>query len=814
MWGDMRLPNISWKTENPLNFSLAHEARVSPATHSWIRRHAAHVLLAVGAFAISFAGRDGRVDTVVAQNVPAIRISAAALEARSEDGNTASLPLIKEGVSVRIDDGHATSTYDHSFQNESTTRLEGNYRLTVADGATATGFAYWNGTDKIVGEIFEREAARQVYEAITGLRRDPGLLEQTGEGSFSFRVFPIAPGETKHVQVTTSHWLQRHDGALEYRARIATPPAGRNDADLKVEIADARGVDSVESTTHEITTEPITDGVRVKIGKPKVADGGELVVRYKPKESPMTLRVATHKDASDAYFMATLDTPVAAKSTAKVSHDVTLVLDRSGSMEGTGIEAAKTAARKLVEKLDEQDAVNVILFDDKVEPLWPAPRVLDAKTRKEADAYIASATARGGTEIAKALEKALASQTKDARPDVVLFLTDGQSDGPSAVAVATKDTSATRVFTVGLGSGVDKALLTKIAAEKHGRFTFVADAKAVEAEFSKVLGELEPPMLTNVKIRAEGMTITQMYPSDGMDLFADDQLRIFGRASGSAPGKIIVDAQKDGVAMHIESAVDATKSASHPYVARSWARSRVDDLLEAEKTSSEAKVHDEIVDLGLAWSLVTPYTSFLAIPEKDLTEAAKDARTSMRERKAKLLAANKDAANLSRMNMPPGDPILKVRAPHDAARVTALFPFGLTQDLAWDDTTEQWTTRFLVPTNVADGVYEVPIVIVLKDGKTIAAKAEYTIDSNSPKLDVQITAVPGGAFVRVLLDETGLEVRAAEDGHADAAIMLATSIGKRAYEGTLRLGPGHHVIRIVVADAARNEADRTVEIDL
>src|SRR5204862_4765989 len=101
------------------------------------------------------------------------------------------------------------------------------------------------------------------------------------------------------------------------------------------------------------------------------------------------------------------------------------------------------------------------------------------------------------------------------------------------------------------------------------------------------------------------------------------------------------------------------------------------------------------------------------------------------------------AANLSRMNMPPGDPILKVRAPRDAVRVTAMFPFGLTQDLSWDETTEQWTTRFLVPTNVADGVYEVPVVIVTKDGKTIASKAEYIIDSKAPKLDVQVTATPG-----------------------------------------------------------------------
>jgi Ca-activated chloride channel family protein len=712
-------------------------------------------------------------------------------------------------VTVRIDDGHATSIYDHSFQNESTARLEGNYRLTVADGATATGFTYWNGEEKIVGEVFEREAARQVYEAISGLRRDPGLLEQTGEGSFSFHVFPIEPGEVKHVQVTTSHWLQRHDGALEYRARV-----GRNDAQLKVEIADARGIDAVESTTHEIQTEPAPDGVRVVVGKAKVADADELVVRYKPKAAPLTLHVSAHKDSSDAYFMATLDTPAAPSARAKVAHDVTLVLDRSGSMEGTGIEAAKAAARKLVERLDDGDAVNVILFDDKIEPLFSAPRPLDAAVRRQVDAYISSASARGGTEIAKALEKALASQTKNERPHVVLFLTDGQSDGPSAIAVATKDRSATRVFTVGLGSGVDKALLSKIAEEKHGRFTFVADAKAVEAEFSKVLGELEPPMLTDVKIRGEGVALVQMYPNDGMDLFADDELRVFGRASGSAPGKIVVDARKNGTAMHFEAALDPSTAASHPWVARSWARARVDDLLEAEKASTEAKVHDEIVDLGLAWELVTPYTSFLAVPEKELTEAARDVQASMRERKARLLAANKDAASLSRMNMPPGDPVLRVHAPREAVRVTALFPFGLTQDLAWDDATETWTTRFLVPTNVADGVYEVPVVIVLPDGRTIAAKAEYTIDSTAPKLDVDVQPIPGGVLVRVLLDEVGLEVRAAEASSVDGAIALTASPGKRAYEGTLVLGPGRHTIRVVVADAARNEADRTVEVDV
>src|SRR5271166_891597 len=141
------------------------------------------------------------------QSSPEAPAPAAALEARSEDGASTLLPLLGETLRARIDDGHATANYTHVFQNESSVRVEGNYRLLVGEGATATGFAYYNGEEKIVGEIFERQDAQEVYDALTGLKRDPGLLEQSGEGGFAFHVFPIEPGEKKRVEVATSRWL-------------------------------------------------------------------------------------------------------------------------------------------------------------------------------------------------------------------------------------------------------------------------------------------------------------------------------------------------------------------------------------------------------------------------------------------------------------------------------------------------------------------------------------------------------------------------------------------------------------------------------
>lgn len=794
----------------PSNSSSPRESvsgGVSSVTHRlWAARHSLLLLAALAApvvMAESFGARQA-----FAQERPIE--TGASLETRSEDGATALLPVVSETLHVRVDDGFASSLHRHVFQNESKARVEGTYRLMVGEGATATGFAYWNGEEKIVGEVFEREAAREIYEALSGMRRDPGLLEQTGEGSFSFRVFPIEPGEKKRVEVSTGRLLQHRRGKIEYRARLS-----RSDAAFDIELRDGRGVTAVDSPTHALTTEPLDGGgSKVRVGAPKDPTSAtpELVLTYANVDAEV-LHATLHKGEGAGYFSLALGTKPAPATEKRKPHDVTLVLDRSGSMGGEPMDAAKAAAKKVIDQLEPTDAVNVIAFDDKVESLFDKPHVLDAATRAKVDTFIGKIDARGGTEIAKALERALASQTKDARPDVVFFLTDGQSDGPSAIKVASADTSDTAVFTVGLGSGVDKALLGKIASLRHGRFTFVADARAVGAELPKLLAQLSPAVLTDLEISAEGAKLDALYPSTLPDLFHDDELRVSGRVEGTTAAKIVLKAKEGGVPKRFEVAIEPAASSTRPWVARTWALSRVGDLLEQERGNTNdterTHMHDEIVDLGLTWELVTPYTSFLALPEKEITKELSGAVGTMRERRAKLLAANKDAATLSRSAMPPGDPILKVRAPKSARRVTAYFPFGLTQDLFWDEGSEQWLTRFLVPKEVSDGTYEVPVSIVHSDGRVEASVASYTIDAKEPAFEVFTETRPGGVFVRVLVDEPALEVRL---GTPSGPVALTPSADKLSFEGFVPLAAGDHSLRVVVADRARNESDKSIHL--
>ncbi len=98
------------------------------------------------------------------------------------------LPVHEERLTIDIAGEYATTTMRQTYFNGSSSRIEGNYRLRLGSGSHVDGLAYWNGEQKIVGEVFEKQLAHQVYDSVTARRRDPGLLE--AEGSFAFKAFP------------------------------------------------------------------------------------------------------------------------------------------------------------------------------------------------------------------------------------------------------------------------------------------------------------------------------------------------------------------------------------------------------------------------------------------------------------------------------------------------------------------------------------------------------------------------------------------------------------------------------------------------
>jgi Ca-activated chloride channel family protein len=385
------------------------------------------------------------------------------------------------------------------------------------------------------------------------------------------------------------------------------------------------------------------------------ADASEIVLRYQVADKPWTPAGYAHRDKDqDTYFTMTLAAPELPAS-ATVAKDVTLVIDRSGSMMGEAIRQARAACIDVVKRLRSDDRLNILLFDHTVEKLFPEPRPVSEAIRRQAIEYLEMMDDGGATDLALALEQALATQTAGNRPRVVLFFTDGQSDVPPVLAAMQADKRDVRVFTVGFGSDVNKSLLARLAARKRGRFTYISAASNIEKEVSLLYRQIDAPVLVDVSLEATGGNVTRVYPPTLPDLFVDDELRISGRLRASGPVTLTIKGKQGGHAFSRSVKLDGSGEIKRPWVARQWAGARVDDLLdEIELGGDRPEIQTEVVDLALAYNFATPYTAFLAIPASELDWQSAHALAGARAYKADILRRKPDAARVAGRVSPQG----------------------------------------------------------------------------------------------------------------------------------------------------------------
>ena len=578
-------------------------------------------------------------------------------------GSSTFLPVVSESLNIEIDGQHARTQLNQVFHNPAGTNVEGRYTLWAGPGARADGFAYWNGEQKIVGEVFEKETARQVYLRVTSRRRDPGLLEEKRDGEFTFVVSPIQPNEDKRVEVVYSRWLSRRSGIIEVDA-----PMARRDSEVTVTILDDRVLKNFTSSTHEIEVKKLGSGKMLVRSKDARPGSKQFSLRYEVAERPWSVTAYAHRNrGEDAYFALTLATPPNAKR--ETPKDVTLVIDRSGSMSGTKLKQAREACLNIVQRLSSKDRVNVMLFDDRLEKLFRTPEPVTEKNRKKAEEYLELMHSGGGTDLAGALEAALKAQEEGARPRVVLFFTDGQSASDPVLAVANQDKRDVRVFTIGLGKDINRPLLSRLASIKRGRFTYIPVATNIEREVALLYNQIEAPQLIDIFLETENGVVSTMYPRTLPDLFNDDELLITGRLRGKGTVEFIVKAMNDGKSVAYRTEIALDDQLKRPWVGRLWAKSRIDDLLEEIKLKgANPELVNEVTELGLAYNYVTPYTSFLAIPASEVDAVSAHQLASARAAKQEVMRRKSDAARLSESEAGEGSDGKEIAAQDSAAR--------------------------------------------------------------------------------------------------------------------------------------------------
>lgn len=757
-------------------------------------------------------------------------VLALGLSAQTADGESLGqdkVPLTFQQVEVAIHDQVAAGQYWFHFRNDFETDVEIACEFALGNGELVEGFSYYNGDERIVGEVLEKQAAEEVYEALTGLQRDPGILEQVGD-HFRFRVYPVQPGEVKPVDVRVLSPLETREGVVEYVIPKENLPAQDTVFSLLVDITDDLPIAEVETVGFEGLVKRVGPRhYRVVYEGKAVSFTGDLKIRYKLQTDDYAMRFVAHRDGTDEGTFMLMVTPKSVVEESEViGRDIIFVIDISGSMSGQPLEQTKWALAYIIGELNPDDRFDVIAFDDQAQSMLGGLKRATQANLNEAARLVSELESRGGTNILGAMQKALdgfGSGRDSDRSRAVIFLTDGQGSNPASVIIGEvrkRDVGA-RVYSFGVGSGVNRPFLERLARENRGIATLVYDADNLEREMKRLYDRISMPLMMDLNIEFRGANVYTTYPTRLPDLYRDSEVVIFGRYRKSGKATVIVTGQLKGEEKGLSMEVDLpSREKKYPYVEKLWASRRIRHLNDTirDQGGSEELVN-EITRLGIVYNLVTEYTTFLAVPESLKTEDIKEKIRKGQRGYDRKLVDSIEGIKLSMVNIPPGDPVVSVDAPEDAVKVVAYFPFGLVKRMSYDEIRRQWSARFLVPRDIADGLYTIRVLIVHADGVPEWRDIDYFIDGTAPEFEADIPAVglPGG-LVDIEVDpfEPVAEVFAYVLNDPETRVDLELDLDSGRYMGDIQLPDqfpeGPVTIRIVVRDLARNRFEQDFDI--
>jgi Ca-activated chloride channel family protein len=544
------------------------------------------------------------------------------------DGGFGGVLEIKEhAVDVVINNGIAVTKITQVFHNTEKRQVEALYTFPVPKGASVANFSMWINGKEMVGEVLEKERAREIYNSYKRKRRDPGLLEQVDYKRFEMRIFPIGPEADQKVEVTYYQELDIDNDWFSYVYPLATVTRGDMDERttgrfaMNLEVKSAVPIVKLVSPSHAQDMVMARHEESYWQASLEMREGSlarDLVISGRLSRPKTGIDLITTKPkGEDGTFLMTL---TAGEDLGKAlgGMDYVFVVDISGSMANDSkLAMSKSSVSAFVEALGEQDRVELMTFNVKPTTLFDSMTAMDASTRSRAAEFLDAQSARGGTVLRPAIQTAYRYADPDRQLNVVI-LSDGmteQKERSELIRLIGERPRNCRVFCVGVGNEVNRPLLEQLAEDSGGLAAFVSRGDDFARQAQAFRRKLVRPVATDLQVRFEGVDVYDLEPKVLPSLYHGVPIRLFGRYRGDgAAARVTIEGDIRGRAFKKSSALAFGADAANPEIERSWASRKVDGLVkQINRGGSKPPIVDEIVRLGETYSIVTEYTSFLVL---------------------------------------------------------------------------------------------------------------------------------------------------------------------------------------------------------
>ncbi len=626
------------------------------------------LVLIVGLMAVMLRGTSGTTPAAAAepQETPGC------LQIIGEKGKPGGLcPLKHTDVEASVAGFIARVDVTQEFHNPSKEKIEAIYTFPLPNDAAVDRMEMQVGKRTIIGEIRRREEARQIYEAARAAGHVAGLLDQERPNIFTQSVANIMPGERVIIKISYTQLLKYEDGTFEFTfpmvvgpryipgqptgqsgtgwapdttqvpdaSRITPPvtPKGTragHDISLTVHINAGVPIQSVKSSLHEVEVNQ-PDAVRadVTLRNQNEIPNKDFVLKYGVAGEQVESGVLSYSpDGRGGYFSLIMMPPKKPRASQITPKEMIFVIDSSGSQQGEPIQRSKETMLHCIKNMNPGDTFNMIAFNNGLRKLFEQPQGFNSSTEEKALAFLKECEAGGGTEMLPAVKAALEPVADPGRLRIVVFFTDGYIGNDFQILDAVKKNAGqARVFPFGIGNGVNRYLIDKMAELGRGEAEYVYLNAVGQDVAEKFYNRIRNPILTDITVDWNGLPVVleDQYPKEMPDLFDAKPLIIKGRFTGAQAGQIIVRAKLGGRPWQVSIPADLSgKNPDNDSLASIWARAKVEDLMDkdlmgAQTGKPDTNVKEEIVNLALEFSLMTQYTSFVAVEKTTVTIGGK-----------------------------------------------------------------------------------------------------------------------------------------------------------------------------------------------
>ncbi|XP_055361012.1 protein mono-ADP-ribosyltransferase PARP4 isoform X2 [Betta splendens] len=567
------------------------------------------------------------------------------------DSSGQQLPLEAVHVKGKLIDLLSQVIIFQKYTNTSSVPIEAKYVFPLDESAAVCGFEAFINGKHIVGQVKEKETARKEYKQAVEKGHGAYLMDQDAPDVFTISVGNLPPGATVLIKVTFVSELIVKDGSVFFSLPGSVAPwkekAALNQTTQvtveKVCVTDASAssrefsLDMSVEMPYEISRlQCLTHKVHVKRtdckavlsvlpGEVMGPEGFQLSVTLSEVHLPR-MWVEKHPD-KDSQACMLVFYPEFEINSSSACDEVVLLLDTSESMRGESLRMAQRIALQVLKALDQHLRVNVILFStDHKEAFLAARPVVEA--REEAAQFIKLFTAVGGsTELWRPL-RALSLLPPSRGIRNLLLLSDGHIQNPEpTLKLLRANAQHSRLFSCGLSSTANRHMLRALAQAGAGAYEFF-DTKTKHTWTEKVARQVKrmaSPGCSSVSVKWQQFSASAPTPVQAPQqihaLFNDCHTLVYGFVPHCTQATLFGDLSGQELKTMVStSELQKTRGTFlHKLTARALIRDYEDgnlDTDEAEHEGKKAELKSFIVELSKEFSILSQFTSFVAIEER------------------------------------------------------------------------------------------------------------------------------------------------------------------------------------------------------